>query len=263
MRKILRILIFSIIWLLFYYSFVEARGGWWGGSGWWGSWDAIWWAIALLLYAIYKIRRRKMIKKAKKDLENALSSDSSWNLDELEKVTREVFMKYQKAWTNKNLDFVRKYMTESYFKKAQSIIEKKLKWKKNILKDIQINKLTLMSVRDFPWKNWDMFAMEVSASMIDYTIDEKTWDFKSSTLSMKDYESNKNYRERAMFEKEPFKEYYIFIRYNEKWLLNNIKQKFSIIWDVISLRESSLRKILEEEKNSDSVNDNIFYTKWD
>lgn len=38
-------------------------------------------AIAVLYYAIYQIRRQKMLKKAKKDLADALKDDSSWNLD--------------------------------------------------------------------------------------------------------------------------------------------------------------------------------------
>ncbi len=38
-------------------------------------------AIAVLYYAIYEIRRRKLLKKAKKDLADALKDDSSWKLD--------------------------------------------------------------------------------------------------------------------------------------------------------------------------------------
>jgi len=261
MKKFIKILFMIFILSVFSYSIVEARA-WGGGSG-WGGWDAIWGVIALLIYAIYEIRRRKMIKKAKADLEKALAWDSSWNLKELEKATTKIFMKYQEAWTNKDLDYVRKDMTQSYYQKAKNIMDKKLSWKKNILKDIRINKLTLMSVRDFPWKDWDMFAMEVDANMIDYTIDEKTWGFIESTLSRQKYESQSEYEIRAKYQWENFKEYYIFIRHNGKWLLNNIKQKFSIVWDIIKLRESELRKILEKEKNSDEVNDDVFYTKWD
>jgi hypothetical protein len=44
-----------------------------------------------------------MIKKVKNDLKKALSNDSTWNLDELKRVREDVFIKYQKAWSNKNL----------------------------------------------------------------------------------------------------------------------------------------------------------------
>jgi replicative superfamily II helicase len=79
--------------------------------------------------------------------------------------------------------------------------------------------MTLMSVRDFPWRDWDMFAMEISASMIDYTIDEETWKFIRSTLTRYKNESDKDYEQRARTEAELFKEYYIFVRYDWKWLL--------------------------------------------
>ncbi len=214
-----------------------------------------------------------MIKKAKKDLQKALSTDSTWNLDELKKATENVFMRYQKAWSNKNLESVKDLMTKSYYQKANKILDDKLNKSrkpsffsnydpyeyKNILKDIRIVEMTLMSVRDFPWRDWDMFAMEVSASIIDYTIDEKTWEFISSTLYREKRESQKHYEQRAKTEAGPFKEYYIFIRYNWKWLLNNIKQQFSIVWDIIRLKPSELRKVLEEEKASDDVNDDVFY----
>ena len=243
------------------YLLVDARWwGWWWNSGWW---DAIWGVIALLIYAIYEIRRRKMIKKAKADLEKALFWDSTWDLKELEKITKEIFKKYQKARQDKDLTQISDLITKSYIEKATKIMNKKLKWKKNILKDINIHNLTLMSVRDFPWRDWDMFAMEVDASMIDYTLDEKTWNFLNSTLTKWKYESTIDYEKRAKKEWENFKEYYIFIRYNWKWLLNNIKQKFSILWDIIKLRESDLIKVLVKEKENDDVNDDVFYTKWD
>ena len=38
-------------------------------------------SIMILYCAIYAIRRQQMLKKAKKDLADALKDDSSWNLD--------------------------------------------------------------------------------------------------------------------------------------------------------------------------------------
>ena len=258
MKKILFITSSVLLLLICFYSWVDARWVGWGGSGsWWG--DIIWLAVAWIIYAIYEVRRRRMIKKAKQDLENALKEDSSWDVKWLEKVVSEVFMKYQNAWSEKRLLSVKDYMTNSYYEKARKTLEQDLKWKKNIIKNITIQGLTLMSVRDNPWKDWDMFAMEVSASMIDYTVDENTWNFICSTMTRKKHEWNGKYEKRAMNESSDFKEYYIFIRSNGKWLLNNIKQKFSIVWDIIKLSEKDLRKVLENEKNSDGRNDDVFY----
>ena len=258
MRKwLLLTSIISIIFIAFY-SFVDARA-WGGWSSSWGGWSPLWVVIAGLIYAIYEIRRRKMIKKAKQDLENALSWDSTWNLKLLEAVITEVFIKYQKARWEKDLSLVEWYMTKSYYEKANKILEKKLSWKKNILKNINILGLTLMSVRDLPWRDWDMFAMEVSASMIDYTIDENTSKFISSTMIKNKNESRSDYEYRSMNNSSEFKEYYILVRYNWKWLLNNIKEKFSIVWDIIKLKESDLIAVLKKEKESDYVDDSVFY----
>jgi hypothetical protein len=68
-----------------------------------------------------------MLKKAKQDLENALQIDSSWNIELLENVTSETFMKYQDARSKKKLSSMRDDMTKSYYAKATEIMEKKLK----------------------------------------------------------------------------------------------------------------------------------------
>ena len=257
MRKKSIILIMILIITFSLYSLVEARA--WGGwsSSWW--WDVGWLVVAWLIYAIYEIRRRKMIKKAKKDLENALKEDSSWDIKLLKEVTKKVFLKYQNCRGEKNLEPMETYMTKSYYKKANKIMDRKLKWRINILKDIYVRWLTLMSVKDVAGRDWDMFAIEVEASMIDYTINEKTWVFISSTNKRHKSESKRKYVERSMKFPSEFKEYYIFIRHNWKWLLNNIKPKFSIVWDIIKLSEKDLRKILKDEKESDYVNDDMLY----
>lgn len=263
-------IIFSLIIIsLFFtlYLWVDARAWWGWGGGWWGSgwsWDGPGWAITMVImglyYAIYEIRRRKMISKAKKDLEDALKEDSSWDINSLEEEVKKVFFTYQEAWTKKDMNIIAPHMTKKYLKKASRILKTQLTGKVNILENINLNKLTLMSVRDNPGRDGDMFAMEISASMIDYTIDETNHRFTWSTSSRRKNESQNSYESRAMNEAEAFKEYYIFIRHNGKWLLNNIKPKFSIIWDIIGLSESNLRKILKQEESNNELNDDMLYT---
>ena len=258
MKKTVRVFTLIILLFISFYGLVDARAwwGWWSSS--WGG-DAVWLVIGLLIYAIYEIRRRKMIKKAKKDLENALKEDSSWNIELLKDVVKNIFLKYQKAREEKDLSSVKSEMTKSYYNKAVKILNKKLSWKVNVIKNIRILDLTLMSVRDFAWRDWDMFAMEVSASMIDYTIDEKTWNFIESAMKKNKNDSQSFYEHRAMNSASAFKEYYIFMRYDWKWLLNNIKDKFSIVWDIIRLKESELREVLKKEEESEDVDDSVFY----
>jgi len=54
-------------------------------------------------------------------------------LKELEKATTDIFMKYQKAWSDKDLDFVKKYMTKSYYEKAEKKLKISLNLKDNFI----------------------------------------------------------------------------------------------------------------------------------
>jgi hypothetical protein len=78
-------------------------------------------------------------------------------------------------------------------------------------------------------------------------------------MAKENYQTKKSYIKKSMNESSYFTEYYIFIRYNGKWLLNNIKEHFSIIQDVVKLSESDLQKVLENERKSNSVYDNALY----
>jgi predicted lipid-binding transport protein (Tim44 family) len=66
--------------------------------------------------------------------------------------------------------------------------------------------------------------MEVIAAMIDYTLSESTGEFIESTLSRKKNEGDTSYESRAKREKEEFTEFWTFIRINNTWQLNDIKQ---------------------------------------
>lgn len=202
-----------------------------------------------------------MIQKSKNDLENALKKDSSWDIQWLKTHVAHVFHKYYKDLRAKNTINMKSYMTKKCHAKISRYIEYELIWNQRILKNITLKELNFMSVRDHPWKNWDVFTIEVSMSLIDYIIDEKTWKFLESRIpSRSNNESYKHYKERVMTKNTDILEYYVFIRCDNKWLLNNIKPKFSIIWDINWLPESEINKILQQEKNPKFTSDHILYT---
>ena len=61
-----------------------------------------------------------------------------------------------------------------------------------------------MSVRDVEGQDGDMFAMEVNASMIDYTIRMSDRSFFESTMPKDDNECKEDYQKRAMTEAHEF-----------------------------------------------------------
>lgn len=202
-----------------------------------------------------------MIKKSKIDLENALKEDSSWDIQWLKTHVTHVFDKYYEDLRIKNTLNMKSYMTKKCHAKMSRYIEYQLTWNQRILKNITLKELNFMSVRDNPGKDWDIFTIEASISLIDYIIDEKTWNFLESRIPSRwNNESYRHYKERVMNQGADVLEYFVFIRFNNKWLLNNIKPKFSIIGDITWLPESELKNILQQEKNPKFTSDHILYT---
>lgn len=117
------------------------------------------------------------------------------------------------------------------------------------MKNIHINQMQLMSVRNYPGKDGDMFAIEIEGSMIDYTIRESDGTFVSSPIYRNKYESLEHYENRAKTQSVPFTEYYILIRVGNVWKLNNIKSKFSIIKDKSDYPNQNLNKFWSKKKN--------------
>lgn len=59
--------------------------------------------LAALVIAIYVIRRKKLLAAAAQNLALAQKSDPSWNVGELKKRAKKIFMAYQIAWSKQNL----------------------------------------------------------------------------------------------------------------------------------------------------------------
>lgn len=113
-----KIIFFIWFFSIFFINFSEVFARAWNSSSsswssWWESW--IWLIIVWILYAIYEIRRKKLIKKAKADLENALKEDSSWNLENLKEVTRNIFFQIPRSLAIKRFIFCRKFNEKRLF----------------------------------------------------------------------------------------------------------------------------------------------------
>jgi len=170
-----------------------------------------------VLYAYYL--RRKRIKKAKEEQQNAILQDSTWSEEMLKTVVENTFMEYQKARSNKNLEPVKNLFLEEYYLQAKIRMDQDLVWKINILEDIKINSMILFEVKDLHGKEWDVFCMEIKASMIDYFIDDQTW-----KVILKIVNNRYLSEEKTKTFITNFVEYWSFIRINGNWLLFDISQ---------------------------------------
>jgi hypothetical protein len=265
MNQVIKSAVFLNLLLLSLDVFARAGGGGSSGSG-SGKGSAEAAVIVGILYAIYRVRRARMIYQAKKQFAIANANDPTWNLDIFKKTATDIFYKYQDAWMDKNLSSMEPFFHQSYMAKAQKVLATKLRGKKNILTDINLRSIELMSVLDIKGKNGDMFVLEMNFSMVDYTIDEKSGRFVDSTYPRGKNDSEKAWEYNARNKPSGVTEYWVFIRQDENWFLYNIHQIDSFFGNLKHASVSKLKQILAEEKAKsidEPVDDSFFYKKVD
>lgn len=246
------------------YSFdLFARAGGGGGSGGSGS-SRVSLGVAILLFCIYHIRRRRLMNQAKRQFEKANTDDPSWNINEFRETSERIFYKYQNAWMNKDLSGLKNDFHPTYYEKATQTMNEMLNGKKNILKNIELKKINLMSVLDIKGQEGDMFVLEMDFKLIDYTIDEATQKVVESPEQRAPFESEESWGNRAKKKVNSVKEYWIFRRTNGVWLLYNIHQVERIIGNLKYASAAYLRRVLREEIQKgvhSPADDSIFYEK--
>lgn len=167
--------------------------------------------IALIVFFLYSIALSYFFyiksKKSKQTLLLASSRDSIWNIEEIKSYTFEVFCKTQKAWENRSLGSIKSIISKELYDELDlKISNLRKEGKKNILEEITVNQITLLSCIDFKDNTKDEFMVQIDGQMIDYTIDDKG-------LAIIENES------KLM---AGFTDCYQFIRKENKWILNKI-----------------------------------------
>ncbi len=170
---------------------------------------------ALLLYGIV-LSYLLFIKprKSRKVIEIAAQNDDLWNLEAINKHTFDVFCKMQKAWENRNIGPVKSIITKELYNELDNkIAELRSENRKNILEEITVNKITLISSVDYKDNSKDAYTAQIDGQMIDYIIDDRS----------------KNIIENSSKNPGSFTDSYEFVRINDKWMLNKIYNDSGII----------------------------------
>lgn len=164
--------------------------------------------VGLILYGII-LSYLLFIKtrKSSKVIELASQTDELWNLEQINKHTFDVFCKMQKAWETRNLGPVKSIITkELYDELDKKITVMRSENQKNILEEINVNKITLISSVDYKDNSKDAYTAQIDGEMIDYIIDDRT----------------KVIIENTQKSIGGFTDCYEFVRINNKWILNKI-----------------------------------------
>ena len=206
-----------------------ARGfhyGYYGRGGYfvsWGFWDYfIFYGVIILIALLFFTSTIVFWKSkySKKILAKISFSDSFWNMAFLKQNARNTFLRIQDAWEAREIQRVRGIITPELFNQYDRILtEMRNKGEKNVIRDIKISEIHIISCEDFKDNSKDRYIAHIQGDLLDYTLNVYT----GKTIKNPDHS------------REDFTDTYHFVRLNNKWILEDIDNSVSF-WDVLKSR---------------------------
>lgn len=198
----------EIINSLFFIATAFARGGGGGsssGSGGGGS-GIIGFIVFIIVLICGLYIRNKKIKKAKETILQAESKDPTWDENSIQQRVSNVFLSFQKDWSDFNVEGMKQYLTDAYYRRMvlEMAVLKNMK-RKNLVENPNIKNIAILEAKDSDDNNQDTFTVEITARANDQLIDEE-----AGKVLYKDDNA--------------FTEYWIFKRCDNDWKLDLIKQ---------------------------------------
>lgn len=206
---------------LTHYASARGGGGGSGGGGGGGSFggsgggsgtgnNIIYYSVLLffvtigLIYSWYS--RRKKISNTREIISEAEEKDTAWKISFLDGIVRDLFIKFQKDWSNNNAEAMKEYCTPKFQEKMSlELSVLKFQNRKNLVTAPNLKSIVIIDANDDIDNERDSFTAEIRAQAEDQLIDTTT----NSIL---------------MTEREPFKEYWNFLRDGNNWKINAIRQ---------------------------------------
>lgn len=166
-------------------------------------------AIVIVAIIIGRVRLTKKKTKSILAIKELSKSDYNWNYEEIKKDIEEAFYKVQIAWMERDQDLAKEYLSdELYFKHKLQTDLMKARKEKNILQNTTLLGVTPMGIQDCQGTDRDNIWVQIEAKSIDYTINDET-------NEVIDGDNHKCIQ---------YQEYWKFIRREERWVLDQIKQ---------------------------------------
>lgn len=156
----------------------------------------------------YKLNLQNKKYKCLSAMREFKRDDSAWDYNTLEKDVTRAFYLVQEAWTERDQDIAKDYMSKEIYKLHKCKTEwMKIRGEKNILKDIKLLSITPVGALDSENNLKDMLWVNIKCSMIDYTINEKTNEI---------IEGNR-------WKSKKYEQFWKFKRNENHWVLDTIK----------------------------------------
>ena len=158
---------------------------------------------------IYKVKLQKKKFESTLAMKKFAKEDGAWDYDKICSDIDEAFYKVQNAWTERNQDLAKEYMSERIYKIHKSKTEwMKLRGEKNVLYNINLISIKPISAVDSDDNSRDAILVNIKASMVDYMLNEYTNEVTEGDPSRR----------------STFEEFWRFIRSDKRWILDEIKQ---------------------------------------
>lgn len=166
---------------------------------------AIAFALLFITFILYKLSSGG--KQHKKAIQASQKFDTFWDEKNMKDFAREIFLKMQKVWMERDLKKADRQVSSAFMQKNLPIINHyKKKGLINIISHVNIKKITITDVHDNADDSKDSFAALIKAEMMDYLA----------------YEDNHTRIVEGKDEIEVVSDLYIFTRKANRWILDEI-----------------------------------------
>lgn len=146
-------------------------------------------------------------KQSLKTLKKAYNYDSIWDEETIKLHAKTLFHDLQAAWSKNDLKEIEDRVTESFYHHYQNFLARYQKlYLVNIVRDIEIKNIKIVSVVDKLDNTKDAVAVLISGGMVDFLMHQKT-----GRVLEGDNEISTS-----------FEDVYVFFRKDKTWLLNQI-----------------------------------------
>jgi len=164
-------------------------------------------ALAGMAGGLYNLfAKLKQSKQTQAELAAASANDTVWSEEKLVNHARQVFMQYQKDWSNLNIQAMQGYLTPYYYNHAALLAYTlKAMGRRDNMEDVKIQNAVILGVQNDTDDSRDAFTIGITAQANDQLINTVT-------------------DQEIFTDRKPFTEYWTFQRSGNTWLLGGISQ---------------------------------------
>ena len=132
--------------------------------------------------SVFAVHLHKKKRTSARMLKKIDDMDYRWNEEVLDQRVKDVYFAVQQAWSDMDRDTLKELLSEDLYDRwCTKLSFMEISHEKNILKDIELLDLKIVSVNDFKDDTKDFCWYYIKGRMIDYTIDTDSNEYKEGS----------------------------------------------------------------------------------